>query len=474
MGAGKMSQAPLIAALRQALAADTSNGPLWAHLADLLIREGDEAAALPALRKAIDLGQGQPSLLAQFVAVLRRQGALAEALIRAEEAVANTANPSIRIELARILLAREDLAGARKQYQQAILDDPGLGDSLLAQQLDLSPAEEPASEPEPSEPDLFGESDEMADPEQWIAMTASETSEPSLDDFDWSRDPISFRDVVGLDDVKRQIHLRIIAPFKQQDIFQAFSRKAGGGILLYGPPGCGKTFIARATAGEVGAQFIAVGIHDIVDKYFGESEKMVHKLFEEARRRSPAVLFFDEFDALGGNRRGGESQFWKTLVDQLLQEMDGIGSRNENVLVFAATNAPWNIDSAFRRPGRFDRTLFVPPPDRDSRAEMLRRGLRQLPGGENIAVDPLAEATSLYTGADLRSLCERASENALSRSLETGRVHPVQLEDFRQELKALRSSAEEWLATAKNYARYSNDGGQYDELADFLKRSKRW
>jgi len=500
-----MSQAALITALRQALALDSTNGPLWAHLAELLVREADEPAALEALRKAIELGQTQPAVMVSFISLLRRTGAMSEALIRAEEAVAKSSNPALRCELARILLAREDLPAARRQYEQATMDDPGLRDSLLAQQLGLPP-ESPADplpmataesilpppplpafmkDHDPFDPDDYDDDlelddededdDDSLDPEEeLLALLANATDEPSLDDFDWAHDEVTFKDVVGLDDVKRQIHLRIIAPFKQQDIFKAFSRKAGGGILLYGPPGCGKTFIARATAGEVGAQFIAVGIHDIIDKYFGESEKMVHKLFEEARRRAPTVLFFDEFDALGGNRRGGESQFWKTLVDQLLQEMDGIGSRNENVLVFAATNAPWNIDSAFRRPGRFDRTLFVPPPDREARAEMLRRGMRQLPGGENIAVDSLAEATSLFTGADLRSLCERASENALHRSLESGQVHPVQIDDFRQELRTIRSSAEEWLATAKNYARYSNDGGQYDELSEFLKRAKRW
>ena len=284
----------------------------------------------------------------------------------------------------------------------------------------------------------------------------------------------TFADVVGLDEVKQQINLRIIAQFRKQHIFQAFARKGGGGILLYGPPGCGKTFVARATAGEVGARFMNVGIHEMVDKYWGESEKIMHALFEEARRRAPTVVFFDEFDALGSSRGRGESQFWKTLVDQLLQEMDGVGSRNENVLVFAATNVPWNVDSAFRRPGRFDRLVLVPPPDLKARVEMLRRHITQIPGGDQIQVDSLGPLTESFTGADLRSLCERASEAALTRSLETDRVHPVTLDDFRRELKNMSSSAGEWLSTARNYARYSNENGQYNDLTEYLRKVKKW
>lgn len=486
-----MSVNPLIPALQQALTFDPNNGPLWSHLGELCIEAQDDAQAIVAFRKALELGEDAARLLPQLAAALRRQGQLSEALIRVEEALSRRHQPALRVELARILLAREDRDSARQHYLQAIADQPQLADSVLSRQLDIEPTTtSPASkdQPAPAPPaDAFDverhaneaiadddDDDDDAYTESWKLIGEGDHTEPSLDDFDWQRDPVTFADVVGLDAVKKQIHLRIVAPFKQQAIFQAFSRKAGGGILLYGPPGCGKTYIARATAGEVGAQFIAVGIHEIVDKYFGESEKMVHELFEQARRRAPAVLFFDEFDALGGNRRGGESQFWKTLVDQLLQEMDGVGRRNENVLIFAATNAPWNIDSAFRRPGRFDRQLFVPPPDLAARQEMLRRLILQLPGGDTIAAATLAAATELFTGADLRSLCERASENALSRSLESGEVHPVTLDDFRAELRSIRSTAEEWLASARNYARYQNDGGVYDELTAFLKQAKRW
>jgi SpoVK/Ycf46/Vps4 family AAA+-type ATPase len=144
------------------------------------------------------------------------------------------------------------------------------------------------------------------------------------------------------------------------------------------------------------------------------------------------------------------------------------------VLVFAATNVPWNVDGAFRRPGRFDRVLFVPPPDEPARKAILESRLQKLPGGTGIDVAPLVKRTSLYTGADLVALCERAAEQALSRSLDTGKVHDVGNEDFQRELGQMQSTALEWLATARNYARYANEGGQYDELREFLRLHKKW
>jgi SpoVK/Ycf46/Vps4 family AAA+-type ATPase len=154
--------------------------------------------------------------------------------------------------------------------------------------------------------------------------------------------------------------------------------------------------------------------------------------------------------------------------------MDGMAGRNDDLLIFAATNVPWNVDSAFRRPGRFDRVLLVPPPDETARAAIIRRHSEKLPGAEALQVDRLARLTDLFTGADLRALCERAAERALAASLESGKIHPVTMDDFTRELQNMQSSANEWLSTARNYARYSNEGGQYDELTGYLKRIKRW
>jgi SpoVK/Ycf46/Vps4 family AAA+-type ATPase len=464
----------LIRALKLSLDQMPGNGPLWLHYADLLADAGRSEEAIQALRTAAELVEENRPVNKRLIPLLRSAGQLPEALARAERLLKAGEDPELRRECARILHARGDREGALNQYRRALEAEPGgidpdlerlrtdFGEAGEAIPLGLNSWDDSDSSASESEPALAEVAPQPADPEAWAA------------NLDWGDLYVTFEDVAGLEAVKNQIRLRIIAPFQNPEIYQAFRRTGGGGILLYGPPGCGKTFIARATAGECGARFLSVGIHEIVDKYWGESEKMMHALFEEARSKSPTVLFFDEFDAFGSSRGRVESQFWKTLVDQLLQEMDGMAGRNDDVLIFAATNVPWNVDSAFRRPGRFDRILFVPPPDEPARAAILRRHSERLPGGDKIQAEKLARQTVLMTGADLKALCERASERALARSLETGSIHPVTAEDFERELKSMQTSASEWISTARNYARYSNEGGQYDELTEFLKQIKRW
>ena len=158
-----------------------------------------------------------------------------------------------------------------------------------------------------------------------------------------------------METVKEEVRMKIIHPLAHPDLYKAYGKTAGGGILLYGPPGCGKTHLARATAGEIKAAFLAVGINDILDMWIGQSERNMHEIFEQARRSRPCVLFFDEVDALGANRSDMRHIGRQMLINQFLSEMDGIQSNNEGVLVLAATNMPWQVDPAFRRPGRFDR-----------------------------------------------------------------------------------------------------------------------
>jgi SpoVK/Ycf46/Vps4 family AAA+-type ATPase len=468
---------PVLDALKQALEQAPNNGPLWMHFADLLAQAGRADEAIAALQTAAEFPAEKPAAIRKLVTLLRETGRLGEAVVRAERQLQAAEDPALRLEYARVLQARGDQTTAYRQYQQAKAADPSMTDAALEglrEATDAGPADERA----PLGLDAWQPEEPAKEEERELALAEVTPQPADLDDWagklDWGDLYLTFNDVAGLEEVKNQIRLRIIAPFKNPEIYRAFRRTGGGGLLLYGPPGCGKTFIARATAGECGARFMAVGIHEMIDKYWGESEKLMHALFEEARRRAPTVLFFDEFDALGSSRGRTESQFFKTIVDQLLQEMDGMSGRNDDVLIFAATNVPWNVDPAFRRPGRFDRVLFVPPPDETARAEIVRRHASRLPGGETIDAAAIARQTAMMTGADLKSLCERASERSLSRSLDTGTIHPVAMDDLERELKQMQTSASEWLATARNYARYSNEGGQYDELTDFLKKNKRW
>ena len=443
-----MSNEPLIAAVRQALESDRRNGTLWLHLADLLAQDEQLDGAIDAVRVAAELPDVRDAARLRLVGLLRQAGRFDEALLRAES------------------LLEEARAGADTEAVAGLEAELALIQAARGQTDEAKEHEVLAKAAERGE--LARASDGLDNEQQSLADWA--------DQFDWGELRTRLDDVVGLEEVKRQIHLRVVAPFKQPEIYQAFGRDGGGGILLYGPPGCGKTYIARATAGELGARFVSVSIHDILSQYYGQSEKQIHALFENARRNSPTVLFFDEFDALGGSRGHGrgDSQFWKTLVDQLLQEMDGVQGKNRDVLIFGATNMPWNVDMAFRRPGRFDRVLFVPPPDAAGRRELIEKRLAKLPGAGGVRADALAKQTEHFTGADLAALCARAAENALAKSLESGQVHDVTQADFDQALRASRPSSIEWFGTARNYGRYSNEGGQYDDLVEYLRQVGKW
>lgn len=454
--------AAILEALRDACERDPANGPLWLHYGEQLARTPRAADAIAALRKAADLRVDPPLVLRPLLPLLRDAGFGAEALIRAEQCLERHDDPAIRRELATILREKGEGAAAAGHYRAARAADPALADpDWDAWVLNFPDAPPPAPGPTPA-------------PVRAMAGPAPEPAAPAelLERFEAEEPTVKFADVAGLAEVKEQIELRIVAPYKTPDIFAAFGRKAGGGVLLYGPPGCGKTFVARATAGEVGARFVAMGVADLVEAFWGESEKAIKELFAEARRRTPTVLFFDEFDALGASRGGTESQFWRALVTQLLQEMDGVGGPNEGVLVMAATNLPWSVDPAFRRPGRFDRVIFVPPPDEAARRAILTTHAASLPGGEGVDVAKLAAKTANWSGADLKALCERAAEGALARSLKTGKVQPVAMDDFTKALAESRASAGEWFATARNHVKYANEGGRYDDLEAYMKAHK--
>jgi SpoVK/Ycf46/Vps4 family AAA+-type ATPase len=278
---------------------------------------------------------------------------------------------------------------------------------------------------------------------------------------------VTFADVGGLDDVKKAIHRAIILPFQRHDLYEKYGRGAGGGVLLFGPPGCGKTLLARATAGECGLPFSNVRIEQILDPYFGVSERNLHDAFAQARRFAPCVLFIDELDAIAFARRKHSGSVGRPLVDQLLQELDAIGADNENVLVLAATNAPWDVDEAMKRPGRFDRVVFVPPPDEAARERILSLQLAARPA-DGVDVTRIAKKTPLFSGADLRALVERAVDLVIDDAVERGVERPLTMRDFETALRAMRPSTHEWLATARNYVEFANQGGGYDEVAAFL------
>jgi transitional endoplasmic reticulum ATPase len=279
---------------------------------------------------------------------------------------------------------------------------------------------------------------------------------------------IKFEDVGGLTEVKDQIRKRIILPFQKPALFERFKKRVGGGILLYGPPGCGKTLLARATAGECGAAFFNVAITDVLDMYIGEAERKLHAIFEQARQKTPAVVFFDELEALAAKRQYTREATSSKIVSTFLAELDGFAQNNRGVLVIGATNVPWAIDPAMRRPGRFDRVVFVPPPDREARRSILEIVLRDRPVAGGIDLDAVVRRTSGHSGADLANVIEAAADHAIGRSLDAGTAQEITRADVESALGEVKPTTIEWLSTARSYARYSNDSGIYDDVLKFL------
>jgi len=277
----------------------------------------------------------------------------------------------------------------------------------------------------------------------------------------------TFAAVGGLDEVKTAIERMIVLPFREADMYERYGRGAGGSLLLYGPPGCGKTLLARATAGECRLPFLNVRIEEIMNPYFGVSERNLHLAFMRARAMAPCVMFIDEVDAIGFARRKIGGGAGRPLVDQLLQELDAIGADNEGILVLAATNVPWDVDEALKRPGRFDRSVFVPPPDAAAREAILDVMLRGRPATA-IDVRGIAEKAKLFSGADLGAVVERATDAAIDDAVASGSERPLKDSDLERALDRVIPSTLEWIATARRYVEFANDTGRYDDVRDFL------
>jgi ATP-dependent 26S proteasome regulatory subunit len=382
--------------------------------------------------------------------VLLRAGAVARAL-----AFADGAEPELQLARARALHTAGDQRGAIAAYDAAVRGNPTLEDrdlrALLAAQVKVH--------------------DGAGDVPRLRVVSNDDTDQSEVARLlHPDQPPVTFAEVGGLDDIKAQIEKRIILPFQKPALFAKFKKRAGGGILLYGPPGCGKTLLARATAGQCNARFLNVAIEDVLDMWIGESERKLHALFEQARSATPAVMFFDELEALAGKREYTREATASKLVSQFLSEMDGFVKNNAGVLILAATNVPWAIDPAFRRPGRFDRVLFVPPPDRAARAAILQILLAGRPVAADIDPVALAARTSGFSGADLENLVDTAADRAIAASLAGNTEVPIDQRHLIAALAEIKPTTVEWLTTARNYARYSNEGGQYDEVLEFLRR----
>jgi SpoVK/Ycf46/Vps4 family AAA+-type ATPase len=418
---------PLLASLAAAVAAAPGDLPLRLHYGELLLRAGQP---VEALTEAATVVRADPGNTAAQQLMAAATAALAAA---PPDNPATSAEPQKAPPIPTDALADEDPDS---------VDTP----------FDWSEAEKAF---EGVVPPMFVDGDDPT------AMAPGEVEQAG----------VRLADVAGMQQVKERLESAFLMPMRNPELRRLYGKSLRGGLLLYGPPGCGKTFIARAVAGELGARFYPVSLVDVLDMYIGESERKLRAIFDTARRNAPCVLFLDEVDAIGHKRTDLRGSGLRSVVQALLSELDGAEGSNEGVFVLAATNHPWDVDTALRRPGRFDRMLLVLPPDEEARRAVLRLHLRSRPV-ENVDLKPLAKRTEGYSGADLAHVCETAAERAMGDSIRSGHVRGIRQDDLQAAIAEIRPSTGPWLEIARNVAQFANESGTYDDLLAYLKKRR--
>ena len=447
--------------LRKAVEAMPDDVPLRIHLATLLLSAGQRDEGIRHLGAVLQRDPGN----AQALGLLREPALPDNGPAEPGRAEPGRAEPG-RAEPGRA--GEADRAGGPGQAGEADRPgQPGEADRPGRQGQVRGPGQE-------GQYDWSQAEDELRDvlPAMFVGGDdASDAGIEEADAFDAERAGLTLADVAGMAEVKERLEAAFLAPMRNPELRRLYGKSLRGGLLLYGPPGCGKTFIARAVAGELGAKFIAVSFADIIDMFVGQSERNIHELFEIARRNAPCVLFLDEVDAIGQKRSQLRHTPMRSAVNQLLLELDDVAGNNEGIFLLAATNHPWDVDSALRRPGRFDRTLLVLPPDAAAREGVFRYHLRERPVA-GIDLVKLARLTDGYSGADIAYICETAAERALMDSVRRGEPRMIGNDDLEAAIGEVKPSLGAWFDTARNVALFANEGGSYDDLAAYLRKRR--
>jgi AAA+ superfamily predicted ATPase len=441
--------------------------PLRLHLAALLLRGDQRDEAVRHLGAVLQRDPGNAEALAMLTT--GRPAAAGPAAGTATPPSAQAADPPPAAP------ANLDLSPERSRGASPDPNSTNSASGAAAGGGD-DPAGQAAPTGEPSEGyDWSQAEDELRDvlPTMFVGEAAGSVSAgiDEAGEYDAEHTGLTLADVAGLDEVKKRLEAAFLAPMRNPELRKLYGKSLRGGLLLYGPPGCGKTFVARAVAGELGARFITVSFADLIDMFVGRSERNIHDLFEVARRNAPCVVFLDEVDAIGQKRSQLRNTPMRSAVNQLLLELDDVASDNTGVFLLAATNHPWDVDSALRRPGRFDRTLLVLPPDGPAREGVFRFHLRDRPVA-GIDLGRLSRMTDGYSGADIAHVCETAAERALLDSVSRGEPRLIGQADLEAAVTEVKPSLGTWFETARNVALFANEGGAYDDLVAYLRKRR--
>ena len=463
---------PLIDSLTRAVDTAPDDVRLRTHLAELLMDAGRSTEAVTHCAIALQhapTDDAARALMARALSPQTAQAPAEQAASMLEEQATSVSTP------AGVPQGKEDPSEAvTTPPEPESSEAPAFGSSTTSDNtgdFDWRRAEEDLGGP--AAPFVSSRPSEPSDSDPALCKPRPVRADGHSDPADWEveRAGVRLADVGGMTEVKNRLEASFLAPMRNPELRRLYGKSLRGGLLLYGPPGTGKTFIARAIAGEMGAGFLSVTISDILDPYIGNSEANLHNIFQQARDHAPCVLFLDELDAIGIKRSLSRNSSMRSTVNQLLEELDGVGSNNEGIYLLAATNAPWDIDPALRRPGRLDRTLLVLPPDEPARAAILHTHLRERPV-EGIDLQALARVTDGLTGADLSHVCDSAAEKALLDSVRTGRPRLMNMQDMDAALKEVRPSTGPWFETARAVVEYSDASGEYEDLRKWMKRHR--
>jgi AAA+ superfamily predicted ATPase len=468
-----MEPEPLLDSLRNAVTAMPDDVPLRLHLATMLLRAGQRDEAVRHLGAVLQRDPGNAEAMRMLTSSAEVSGppAAPPADLDSSTERARGSAPGSAPAQGGGGMPGGGAPGNAAQGSGERTDDGSATDHGAA---DHPAADHPAADHGGDAYDWSQAEDELRDvlPAMFVGDAGSVSA--GLDEaraYDAENAGLTLADVAGLDEVKKRLEAAFLAPMRNPELRKLYGKSLRGGLLLYGPPGCGKTFIARAVAGELGARFITVSFADLIDMFVGSSERNIHELFEVARRNSPCVVFLDEVDAIGQKRSQLRNTPLRSAVVQLLSELDNVTSDNTGVFLLAATNHPWDVDSALRRPGRFDRTLLVLPPDGPAREGVFRYHLRDRPVA-GIDLAKLSRLTDGYSGADIAHVCETAAERALLDSVRRGEPRLIGQADLEAAVGEVRPSLGTWFETARNVALFANEGGAYDDLVAYLRKRR--